>query len=409
MMSELKYGLGTVASRSRCPKCSLEGKDTNGDNLAIYTDGHTHCFGCGYHTPVPIDVKVANLANAQLKPTDDVANDFGLPDDCVLDIPEEPMKWLKSYNLTNAEIKKHNFMWSPSRNLLIFVILDQDNNVRMWQGRNFGKYPFDKPKYLTGGDKSGIIYEVGLKDNKDKAVILTEDLISAIKIGRIYQAVPLFGATIPLEMVRKLSKSYEILGVWLDHDKKVEAVKQALRASQFMPTFVVDSVLDPKGYHLEAITELVDLAARQAAYKDEIPSNTTVYEGIPHVLKTDPEDVPDPGLNENYSTFLARAGILAKDYTYQEFLNRKNRLYEPRRRPGVAQPMPNYYNDDFPTSSDPHDPEPGEQYMDWRERLCAPDTGKAVEEYNRRLQILIDTMEEAQRYEYRTTQQHYKH
>jgi twinkle protein len=40
----------TVVSRDRCPKCAENGNDNSGDNLAVYSDGHTHCFGCGYHT-----------------------------------------------------------------------------------------------------------------------------------------------------------------------------------------------------------------------------------------------------------------------------------------------------------------------------------------------------------------------
>ena len=39
-----------VTNRKRCPKCASLGNDRSCDNLAIYSDGHTHCFGCGYHT-----------------------------------------------------------------------------------------------------------------------------------------------------------------------------------------------------------------------------------------------------------------------------------------------------------------------------------------------------------------------
>ena len=31
-----------------CPKCREEGKDDSGDNLHRYSDGHAHCFSCGY-------------------------------------------------------------------------------------------------------------------------------------------------------------------------------------------------------------------------------------------------------------------------------------------------------------------------------------------------------------------------
>ena len=40
----------TVTHKAQCPECAKKGEDTNRDNLAVYDDGHTHCFKCGYHT-----------------------------------------------------------------------------------------------------------------------------------------------------------------------------------------------------------------------------------------------------------------------------------------------------------------------------------------------------------------------
>jgi twinkle protein len=40
--------MSKVVSRDRCPKCASNGKDTSGDNLAIYEDGGKYCFACQY-------------------------------------------------------------------------------------------------------------------------------------------------------------------------------------------------------------------------------------------------------------------------------------------------------------------------------------------------------------------------
>ena len=40
---------GSVVSRDRCPKCAISGRDRSQDNLAIYDDGHSYCFSCGYY------------------------------------------------------------------------------------------------------------------------------------------------------------------------------------------------------------------------------------------------------------------------------------------------------------------------------------------------------------------------
>lgn len=38
-----------VVDRDQCPKCADAGGDSSGDNLALYNDGHAHCFACGFH------------------------------------------------------------------------------------------------------------------------------------------------------------------------------------------------------------------------------------------------------------------------------------------------------------------------------------------------------------------------
>ncbi len=45
-MTETSHCVG----KARCPKCAAEGRDNNGDNLAMYSDGHGFCFACKYHT-----------------------------------------------------------------------------------------------------------------------------------------------------------------------------------------------------------------------------------------------------------------------------------------------------------------------------------------------------------------------
>jgi twinkle protein len=39
-----------VVAKQPCPTCQAAGGDRSGDNLAVYSDGHTHCFACNHHT-----------------------------------------------------------------------------------------------------------------------------------------------------------------------------------------------------------------------------------------------------------------------------------------------------------------------------------------------------------------------
>ena len=56
-----------VISREQCPACAKQGNDKSGDNLAIYDDGHKHCYRCGHHVSGDGDRSVSRESNA---PTD---------------------------------------------------------------------------------------------------------------------------------------------------------------------------------------------------------------------------------------------------------------------------------------------------------------------------------------------------
>lgn len=47
-----------VQRREQCPQCASEGRDSSGDNLARYSDGHGYCHVCRYYEPAGGKVKV---------------------------------------------------------------------------------------------------------------------------------------------------------------------------------------------------------------------------------------------------------------------------------------------------------------------------------------------------------------
>lgn len=276
-----------LLKRVQCPKCAESGADTRGDNLAIYPDGHKYCYGCGYHEPAPLTAKL--LTAPKPEPTAGVF----LPDDYSRTIPYYAVSWLAKYGLTHAEILRNEIGWSAKRDLLIFPVLDGDRNLLMWQGRsfkvkvklvpvtgtidgaeiNYGNREVtvpDGPKYITKGNPSEIIHLItpdgALHDLADH-VIITEGVVDAIKVGRVFNAMPCWGSNLSLEHVRRLSRRFGSMGIWWDSDKRVEAVKMALWASQYMPTYVVLSTKDPKEYQDEHLLTFVKAATRHQLHK----------------------------------------------------------------------------------------------------------------------------------------------
>ena len=101
-------------------------------------------------------------------------------------------------------------------------------------------------------------------------LIVVEDYISAIKVARSYVAAPLLGATMSLQQIKEASDKFSSLGVWLDRDKAKESALIALRASQYVPVFIVSSSDDPKKYADEVISELIEEASYKTLYKDQL-------------------------------------------------------------------------------------------------------------------------------------------
>lgn len=252
-----------VDRREPCPRCRAGGADRSGDNLVVYKDGHKHCYSCGRHEFADTWVQIQQLVEDRVTYTD-------VPDE--LDFPNDYMPlgaslyskgaltWLRSYGITDSEIQKWRIGWSAERMQLIFPVWDVSGRLLMYQARNFN----GGPKYLTKGEKRDIMHLVG--NSASGTVIITEDLVSAIKVGREYQAMPIWGAEVGLGLLKKLAERFDNLGVWLDSNKIRDAVKIALRASQYMPSFVVSSLMDPKDYSVDMIRKLVKDGLGEALY-----------------------------------------------------------------------------------------------------------------------------------------------
>lgn len=224
-----------------CPYCASR------DNLARYDDGHGYCFGCHYTEPATerwLGHKPILKPLSTLRP---------LPEDSKPQIGAAGWAWLKKYGIVEAETK--DFIWSDEKQWLAFTFRDADNNLTAWQARNFNKER-PKPKYLTYGPISDIVVEFG----DGPTAVLTEDVLSAIKVGRSpgIVGVPVFGSNIPLKLLTRLYKRFKSVGIWLDSDKSRESLLARSRANQYFPhVFTILTPKDPKEYSDREITDII--------------------------------------------------------------------------------------------------------------------------------------------------------
>lgn len=218
-----------------CPSCGSR------DNLGVWSDDHRYCFGCGYRTRGS-----GSLETVKRKYEEPSATGVPpLPEDVSTYIPEVPYLWLSAW-LSDKEILKHRIGWSQSREAIVFPVFDPEGNLLMWQSRYFGDNK-DYPKYLTKGYKGDILHVLGGHDSG--RVVLVEDLISAIVVSRVENAMPVWGSSLPQPVLNRLAKTYPRLGIWLDSDKLREALKAVGRAKLvFDEVRVIHTPDDPKYY-----------------------------------------------------------------------------------------------------------------------------------------------------------------
>lgn len=225
-----------------CPSCNSR------DNLGRYADGSAYCFGCHYYEPPNGRTDPRDRGTSKSK---DFANP---PGDCGYEFSSECLNWLEKYGITVQELYERQVCWSPQRQQLVFLF---DNDI--WQARNFS--PASKTKYFTQGNINEHlpVYSCASGDCRDSStVVLVEDCISAIKIARQCDSMPLLGSNINHSKLYRLRHFYDTAVFWLDSDKYAEAQKLAQRGKLVgLSTRVIYTELDPKEYDDETISQLL--------------------------------------------------------------------------------------------------------------------------------------------------------
>lgn len=245
--------MGNFIKHTECPQCRQEGKDKHGNNLAIYDDGSSYCFSCGYYSPGSVITSHKNSTNRLNNPT---RKTYLLPDDCTNSLPTEAETWLKNYSLTDIDIIKNNILWSEYYNRIIFPFFDENKNLIAYQGRYLGTE--NKPKWYSQGKLHELLHILGPKNTLE--CVLVEDIISAIRVSNnSIASMPIFGSHISLDILKrlKLIGIYSIY-IWLDKDKQIEAIKFSKLATSIglkSRTIITDK--DPKAYSNEEIREIL--------------------------------------------------------------------------------------------------------------------------------------------------------
>ena len=173
------------------------------DANAEYSDGSSYCFSCRKYTPPSFRLKqqiveeVRGEKSLTLSPT----------------LPLVAKQWLRKYGLTEQETSAYG--WNDYYDLC-YPLPDGG-----WVCRGFGK----GWKYRVIGKRTFPIFF----NSSSQTIVFTEDIVSAIKVSRHSTAIPLLGCSVQTEHLTLANKYGKVFKLWLDPNKRKEAIQQCLR------------------------------------------------------------------------------------------------------------------------------------------------------------------------------------
>lgn len=216
-----------------------------------------YCHNCGGHMvrrgklyPRTHDAIAELLKEHEAKEA--TAKTVVLPMDTTYDLSEwsvEAKAWLYKYNVTDEEIVRYRFGYSPSWGRVILPVYDEHDNLIFWQGRSVDGAD---PKYVSvkGAAKPTFTLRNAIPP-EHSTVVVVEDVLSAIAVHRAWpgtHVMAALGTTIDVNLLLP----YQRVAVWFDDDttgrtKKAELTQRlkTLRPHAFDWAFKA-GVAEPK-------------------------------------------------------------------------------------------------------------------------------------------------------------------
>jgi DNA primase len=159
--------------------------------------------------------------------------------------PKEARLWLYKIGMSNDDIRKAGFYWCQRLERVVLPVYGDNRTVLYWQARFVGP-KMDRPKYLNPlVDKSSFFARYG----KGKEIVLTEDILSAWKVGQCTAAWSILGTSLSQSQCLSVMRHGLPVYIWLDPD--AAGIRAASKIFKQLTAYGVDarvirSDTDPK-------------------------------------------------------------------------------------------------------------------------------------------------------------------
>jgi DNA primase len=177
------------------------------------------------------------------------------------EIPAVGLAWLYKYGITDTDIDTFGIGYSTTLNRVVLPVHDDNGELVYYQARNLGEVTDKSPKYMNvkARNRTDIYFKISNPDMAQEQVVIVEDILSAIRVGKQFDSRGLLNAYIPDDLIFALAKVYPETILWLDPDKWDRMLNRTRRfRSLGLNVKMVRVNQDPKFYTDVEIGEILN-------------------------------------------------------------------------------------------------------------------------------------------------------
>lgn len=184
-----------------------------------YDGLHAHCFRCDDTTVHQMQTSMTAVSAALRARAEELFSArVALPSDFTLDIPEQHAVWLYKASILKEQARRYGIGWSKELGRIILPVYTPAKELAFIQARAVD-FPKQQPKYLNnaGAAAKRALFLADENPVRRDVLVFTEDILSAIRVGRFCEAGAICGVRVNDYVLSILSR-YKTIILWLDPD-----------------------------------------------------------------------------------------------------------------------------------------------------------------------------------------------
>ncbi|WEL95569.1 DNA primase/helicase [Xanthomonas phage vB_XooS_NR08] len=258
-----------VGGRTRATGRHAECGSGSAGTLGLYREGNelsAYCHRCGAYGSQKASESAEDMLRRLTAKEAQQRITAELPECASTDPTEWPAElslWCYRHGLYGPRISELGLYYSKKLDRLVLPLYNTDGELAYWQARSQTM----KPKWIGPPlDKRGLLVQYG--KGRGSHIVLTEDALSAFKVGLVCEAWPLLGTKLHARHAARLLELGKPVICWLDNDANhssgsnpgqvaASAILRQLR-SYGLTCYNVVADKDPKCYDQYQIRKIID-------------------------------------------------------------------------------------------------------------------------------------------------------